>query len=75
MEKVKIGVIGCGAIAQVQHLPNLMALQDLFEVSVVCDLSQKTADYVAERFRVPKAVTNYWDLLNEDVDASLCGRV
>ena len=34
MKKVRIGVIGCGAIAQVHHLPNLTALQDEFEVSI-----------------------------------------
>ena len=26
MSRIRIGVIGCGAIAQVHHLPNLTAL-------------------------------------------------
>ncbi len=71
MKRVKIGLIGCGAIAQVQHMPNLMELQDLFEVTCVCDISGKTAEYVASHFHVPKFVTDYRDLIQGDVDALL----
>ncbi|MBM3190140.1 MAG: Gfo/Idh/MocA family oxidoreductase [Chloroflexi bacterium] len=71
MTPVKIGVVGCGAIAQVHHLPNLTDLQDLFEVTCVCDISVGAAQYVAKRFHVPKAVTDYRDLLSADVEAVL----
>lgn len=71
MPRVKIGLIGCGAIAQVQHMPNLMALQDLFDVTSVCDISQGAAAYVAKRFHVPNWTTDYHALLDGDVDAVL----
>ena len=71
MERVKIGVIGCGAIAQVHHLPNLSDLRDEFEVTVVCDISPSAAQYAAERFHVPQAVTDYRQVLEADVDAVL----
>ena len=71
MKRVKIGVIGCGAIAQVQHMPNLVNLPDLFEVTMVCDLSLKTAEYVASKFKIPKVTTNYFELLDSDIDAVL----
>ena len=71
MKKVRIGVIGCGAIAQVHHLPNLTALQDEFEVPIVCDVSRGAAAYVAETFNIPRYVTDYRDLLASDVDAVL----
>lgn len=71
MERIKIGVIGCGAIAQIQHLPNLMDLHDLFEVTTVCDLSRTTAEYVAGKFHVPRVTTDYRELLASDVDAVL----
>ena len=67
MKRVKIGVVGCGAIAQVHHLPNLGALSDQFEVAVVCDVSP-TAD-AARRFHVPRHVNDYRELLAADVDA------
>ena len=39
MARVRIGVLGCGAIAQVQHLPNLLELDEEFAVPIVCDVS------------------------------------
>ena len=71
MRKVKIGVIGCGTIAQIQHLPNLAQLHDEFEVAVVCDLSAQAAQYVADKYHVPSAVTDYRAVLDSDVDAVL----
>ena len=71
MKRVKIGVIGCGAVAQVQHLPNLNQLHREFEVSIVCDISEGAAAAAARRFHVPKYVTDYTDLLNSDVEAVL----
>jgi predicted dehydrogenase len=66
-----MGVVGCGAIAQVHHMPNLVDIPDLFEVTAVCDVSRGAADYVAQKFHVPHAFTDYRDLLAADVDAVL----
>jgi predicted dehydrogenase len=71
MKRVRIGVIGCGAIAQVQHLPFLSELAEEFEVAVVCDVSPSAAEYAAELFHVPRHVTDYRDVLDSDVDAVL----
>ena len=71
MSIVRIGVVGCGAIAQVQHLPNLLELDDEFEVPIVCDVSPGQAEYVARRFKVPKYVTDIRDMLSADIDAVL----
>lgn len=71
MSRVRIGVIGCGAIAQVQHLPFLTELAEEFEVPVVCDLSPSLAEYVARWFHVPRHVTDYRDVLDSDVEAVL----
>ncbi|MDE0552689.1 MAG: Gfo/Idh/MocA family oxidoreductase, partial [Candidatus Poribacteria bacterium] len=71
MSRIRIGVIGCGAIAQVHHLPNLTALHREFEVPIVCDLSLGAAQAVSKRFHVPQYVTDYNELLATDVDAVL----
>lgn len=71
MNPTRIGVIGCGAIAQVHHLPNLKTLHREFEVPIVCDLSHGAAETVAERFHVPQFVTDYNELLKTDIDAVL----
>ena len=71
MKRVKIGVIGCGRIAQVQHLPFLTELAEEFEISIVCDVSPSLAEYVAGWFHVPRYVTDYRDVLDSDVDCVL----
>lgn len=71
MTPVKMGVIGCGAIAQVHHMPNLSELPDLFDVTAVCDVSPGAAAYVANKYHVPHHFTDYRDLLAADVDAVL----
>ncbi len=37
MERIRMGVIGCGEIAQIMHLPFLTELNDLYEVRAVCE--------------------------------------
>ena len=72
MNKVRIGIIGCGAIAQVQHMPNLHELQDLFEVTWTCDVSAGLAEYLAGRYGVPHHTTDYRDVIAaSDADAVL----
>lgn len=71
MVPIRMGVVGCGAIAQVHHMPNLLELQDEFEVTAVCDVSAGAAAYVAKRFHVPQHFTDYRELLAADVDAVL----
>ena len=48
--RVRLGVIGLGAVAQAVHLPLLRNQRDLFEVTAVCDLSAELTGRVAERF-------------------------
>jgi predicted dehydrogenase len=48
--RVRLGVIGLGAVAQAVHLPLLRNQRDLFEVTAICDLSAELAGRVAERF-------------------------
>ena len=71
MAAIRIGVVGCGAIAQVHHMPNLMELQDLFDVTSVCDVSAGTANYVGQKFGVRNVFTDYRELLQTDIDAVL----
>lgn len=51
-ERLRVGVIGGGLIAQVEHLPNLKALPDKFEVKVVTDPSPGVRARLSARFGV-----------------------
>jgi len=69
MKPIRLGIVGCGAITQIQHLPNLAGLQEEFEVSIVCDRSPALAESVTKTFHVPDYVTDYRQLLESDVEA------
>ena len=69
MQKVRIGVVGCGAIGQVHHLPNLKELWSLFEVVSVCDVSDQAVQHASQRFDVPQAFTDYGQFLESGLDA------
>lgn len=69
--RVQIGVIGCGAIAQVQHLPFLSELAEEFDLTAVCDVSPGAAEYAARLFHVPLKFTDHHELLAADIDAVL----
>lgn len=71
MSRVRIGVVGCGAIAQIQHLPFLSELADEYEISAVCDVSPSAVEHAARMFNVPDRYTDYRDLLASDIDAAL----
>ena len=59
-----VGIIGCGQIAQIAHLPYLNELPD-FEINAVCDLSEKILSHVSKRFSVNNLFTDYRDLLQQ----------
>lgn len=61
MAKVKIGVIGCGSIAQHRHLPEYK-MNEQVELVAVCDINIERANSVAQQYGV-KAYTNYEELL------------
>ena len=52
MQGLTIGIIGCGLITQVEHLPNLLALGDRFEVIGVADPSAKVMARLAQLYGV-----------------------
>lgn len=70
--RLKVGVIGCGGIAQMMHLPYLQNLSERFEVVALCDLSRGVLTAMGHRYHVPEArqFLDYRDLIKlEDIDA------
>ena len=71
MTRLKVGVIGCGAIAQIQHLPHLRELDDQFAIGGLADLSPRLLDVVGAEYGVPKErqFLDYRELVRSDIDA------
>jgi predicted dehydrogenase len=68
-ERLRVGIVGCGLVAQVMHLPYLAELDDRFEVSVLCDLSEDVAATCARRFGVARTLTRWEDVIGGELDA------
>lgn len=46
---LRVGIIGCGEVAQVIHVPALGFLSELFSVTYLCDVSQQALDFTKTR--------------------------
>jgi predicted dehydrogenase len=68
--RLRVGVVGCGEAAQIMHLPSLRFLDELFEVTAVCDVSRSVAERVGEDWAVPLRLVDHRSAL-EHVDAVL----
>ena len=72
MDRLRIGIIGVGAIATDEvhgHIPNYKALDDV-EVVAISDINGRRAQYVADRFDIPQVFTHFREMLSHaDVDA------
>jgi predicted dehydrogenase len=70
-ERLRVGVIGCGVIAQVMHLHYLRELADRFEIAAVCDLSADVRSAVARDYAVPAQFESWEELVAQPLDAVL----
>jgi predicted dehydrogenase len=76
MDKVlKVGLVGCGQIAQIAHIPYLLELPN-FGLRAICDLSQKVVDSVGDLYGIQNRFTDYRDLVAmPDLDVvCICNR-
>jgi len=69
--RLRVGVIGCGLIAQVMHLHYLRELADRFEIAAVCDVSEDARAYCARDFGVPMQFASWQELVKQPLDAVL----
>jgi predicted dehydrogenase len=54
--KLKVGIIGCGGIANGKHMPNLKKLKE-GEMVAFCDIVEEKAAEAAEKFGAEGAKT------------------
>src|SRR3954469_3147756 len=59
--KVRLAVVGCGAVAQIHHVPAIAASSRV-EAAVLVDADEKRARELAQRYGVPEVATDYREL-------------
>lgn len=62
MEKIKVGIIGCGCIANAAHIPSYMQIPEV-EIKYFCDIIPEKAQAAVEKYGCGTAVTDYHDIL------------
>ena len=65
-KKIKIGIIGCGGIANGKHMPSLSKLGDI-EMVAFCDIVLERAEMAKEKYGTPaaKVYTDYQEMLKD----------
>ena len=64
---IRVGIIGCGGIANGKHMPSLQKVKDC-EMVAFCDIIESKAISAAEKFGIEgaKAYTDYKELLKDE---------
>ncbi len=67
-KKLRIGIIGCGGIANGKHMPALKNCSDLAEMVYFCDLVLSRAEEAAKKYGTPdaKVCTDYKELIADE---------
>jgi predicted dehydrogenase len=69
MDKIKIGVIGCGDIASRSYLPAIRQLADQVELIATCDLDKMRADQAQAEYGARRSFTHAEEMLSQtDLD-------
>lgn len=63
-EKIKVAIIGCGAIANSAHIPAYMK-NEKAEIKYFCDIIPERADAAVEKYGCGKAVYDYHEILGD----------
>ncbi len=67
MEKIRLGVVGLGGIAQVMHIP-ILKKSEAVEIAAVCDIEKSKAKLIAERDNIKHYYTNIAEMLKQHED-------
>ncbi|MGQ9631773.1 MAG: Gfo/Idh/MocA family protein [bacterium] len=64
MNKVRVGFIGAGSMANRVHYPSLKEIPEV-DLVAVCDIDPKRLKETAERYKIPKRFSDYRKMLSE----------
>lgn len=67
MDRLKVGIVGCGAISEIGHLPACVRL-DCVDLVALADISRSQAQRMAKKYNISCVETDYRALIDK-VDA------
>ena len=70
--KVRIGVIGCGSLANSQHYPSLTEMRDV-QVVALCDILEPALNATGDKFNISNRYTDYRKMIEKHkLDCVFC---
>ncbi len=64
-KNLRIGLVGVGAAAQINHIPAIKRTEGL-ELAALCDRDPEKVARVAQKFQIPRSYTRLEELLSDD---------
>lgn len=72
MGKLRVGIVGCGEVTQILHLPSLYQLNHQFEVTALCDISPTALNGVSDVWGIQRRYSDYHELVSDtEIDVVL----
>jgi predicted dehydrogenase len=72
MQKLRMGIIGVGGIAQARHIPAFLKFSNQVTIEAISDVNEATAKAVADQFNISKVYSNYRDMFQEVDAVTIC---
>jgi UDP-N-acetylglucosamine 3-dehydrogenase len=58
-DKLKVGLVGCGGIASMRHIPSFMSLKNNVVLQAVCDKNESLARDIANKYHIPNSYSDF----------------
>ncbi len=64
-KKINIGIVGCGAHAQIAHIPLFKKFPQC-EIAALCDIDVRKIDYLSSKYSIPKKYQDFQEIIEDD---------
>lgn len=65
-DRLRVGIVGCGAIASMRHIPAFLKLKRDITLQAVCDKNGSLAQETVRKYGIPRAYSNLEDMLAKE---------
>jgi len=65
-DKLKVGIVGCGAIASIRHIPAFLKLKNEVTFQAVCDKNESLAQETSQKYQIPGVYSDLSQMLSEE---------
>lgn len=72
MNKLRMGIIGAGGIAQGRHIPVFLDLKEKITITAVYDVDDNRAKEVADRYNIEHVCSNYEEMFRQVDAVTIC---